>query len=172
MRAQALFGGWKTLGCCSCGHQEGGRREGADSPGVSGPPASSEHRCRTLQTDREPACGVQAASGRKRRSDWLTKGTGTRDCLWSGFQAGEGGAAASSAALLTGRLCPLSPGAFKAVLLLFASLCAWYSGYLLAELIPDAHLSSAVYGIRRISEKPVLRGERGRAVTPESCRAF
>ncbi|XP_054942403.1 protein FAM3B isoform X1 [Physeter macrocephalus] len=48
-------------------------------------------------------------------------------------------------------------GTLKAVFFIFASLCAWYSGYLLAELIPDVPLSSAVYSIRSISERPVLR---------------
>uniref|UniRef100_A0A8D2D5T3 FAM3 metabolism regulating signaling molecule B n=1 Tax=Sciurus vulgaris TaxID=55149 RepID=A0A8D2D5T3_SCIVU len=48
-------------------------------------------------------------------------------------------------------------GALKAAFLVFASMCAWYSGYLLAELIPDAPLSSAVYSIRSIGERPVLK---------------
>uniref|UniRef100_A0A9L0RIS6 FAM3 metabolism regulating signaling molecule B n=1 Tax=Equus caballus TaxID=9796 RepID=A0A9L0RIS6_HORSE len=48
-------------------------------------------------------------------------------------------------------------GTLKAVFLFFASVCAWYSGYLLAELIPDVSLSSAVYSIRSIGERPVLR---------------
>uniref|UniRef100_A0A8C9ASK2 FAM3 metabolism regulating signaling molecule B n=1 Tax=Prolemur simus TaxID=1328070 RepID=A0A8C9ASK2_PROSS len=48
-------------------------------------------------------------------------------------------------------------GAFKACVLVFASLCAWYGGYLLAELIPDAPLSSTVYNIRSIIKKPVLK---------------
>lgn len=56
-------------------------------------------------------------------------------------------------------LCRLPAGAFRVLLLVFASVCAWYSGYLLAELIPDAPLSSAVYNIRSIGEKPVLKGE-------------
>uniref|UniRef100_A0A8D1N2Q0 FAM3 metabolism regulating signaling molecule B n=1 Tax=Sus scrofa TaxID=9823 RepID=A0A8D1N2Q0_PIG len=51
----------------------------------------------------------------------------------------------------------LSAGTLKAVFFVFASLCAWYSGYLLAELVPDMPLSSAVYSIRSIGEKPVLR---------------
>uniref|UniRef100_A0A2K5RC49 FAM3 metabolism regulating signaling molecule B n=1 Tax=Cebus imitator TaxID=2715852 RepID=A0A2K5RC49_CEBIM len=50
-----------------------------------------------------------------------------------------------------------SAGPLKVVLLVFASLCAWYSGYLLAELIPDAPLSSAAYSIRNIGERPVLK---------------
>uniref|UniRef100_G1TXJ2 FAM3 metabolism regulating signaling molecule B n=1 Tax=Oryctolagus cuniculus TaxID=9986 RepID=G1TXJ2_RABIT len=52
---------------------------------------------------------------------------------------------------------PVAAGAFRALLLVLASVCAWYSGYLLAELVPDAPLSSAVYSIRSIGEKPVLR---------------
>ncbi|XP_071071083.1 beta-secretase 2 isoform X3 [Dasypus novemcinctus] len=48
-------------------------------------------------------------------------------------------------------------GALKAVLLSFASVCAWYSGYLLTELIPDTSLSQAVYSIRSLGAKPVLR---------------
>uniref|UniRef100_G3SWU4 FAM3 metabolism regulating signaling molecule B n=1 Tax=Loxodonta africana TaxID=9785 RepID=G3SWU4_LOXAF len=55
------------------------------------------------------------------------------------------------------RSCCLSPGTFKALFLFFASLCAWYSGYLLAELIPEVPLSSAVYSIRSIGEKPVIK---------------
>ncbi|XP_062031153.1 protein FAM3B [Lepus europaeus] len=52
---------------------------------------------------------------------------------------------------------PVAAGAFRALLLVLASVCAWYSGYLLAELIPDAPLSSAVYNIRSIGEKPILK---------------
>uniref|UniRef100_A0A2K6G2B1 FAM3 metabolism regulating signaling molecule B n=1 Tax=Propithecus coquereli TaxID=379532 RepID=A0A2K6G2B1_PROCO len=52
---------------------------------------------------------------------------------------------------------PAAAGAFKAGFLVFASLCAWYCGYLLAELIPDAPLTSAVYNIRSIGKKPVLK---------------
>uniref|UniRef100_A0A452F0K2 FAM3 metabolism regulating signaling molecule B n=1 Tax=Capra hircus TaxID=9925 RepID=A0A452F0K2_CAPHI len=51
----------------------------------------------------------------------------------------------------------LRPSTLKAVFFVFASLCAWYSGYLLAELIPDVHLSSAVYSIQSIGKKPVLK---------------
>lgn len=53
----------------------------------------------------------------------------------------------------------LSPGILKVVLLLFASVCAWYSGYLLAELIPEGSLSSAVYSFQSIGDRPVLKGE-------------
>ncbi|KAI4547842.1 hypothetical protein MG293_000172 [Ovis ammon polii] len=52
---------------------------------------------------------------------------------------------------------PESAGTLKAVFFIFASLCAWYSGYLLAELIPDVHLSSAVYSIHSIGKKPILK---------------
>ncbi|XP_045140695.1 protein FAM3B isoform X1 [Echinops telfairi] len=45
----------------------------------------------------------------------------------------------------------------KALFLLFASLCAWYSGYLLAELIPEVPLSNTVYSIWSFGEKPILR---------------
>ncbi|XP_009200488.1 beta-secretase 2 isoform X1 [Papio anubis] len=48
-------------------------------------------------------------------------------------------------------------GPLKVVFLVLASLCAWYSGYLLAELIPDAPLSSAAYSIHSIGERPVLK---------------
>ncbi|XP_044892524.1 protein FAM3B isoform X1 [Felis catus] len=48
-------------------------------------------------------------------------------------------------------------GTLKAVFFLFASICAWYSGYLLAELIPEVSLSSAAYSIRNIGERPVLK---------------
>jgi hypothetical protein len=57
--------------------------------------------------------------------------------------------------------CHLFAGVFKALLLVFASMGAWYSGYLLAELIPDMPLSSAVYNIRSLGERPVLKGECG-----------
>ncbi|XP_042543262.1 protein FAM3B [Dipodomys spectabilis] len=52
---------------------------------------------------------------------------------------------------------PVSAGAFKAMFFVFASMCAWYSGYLLAELIPAVTLSSAVYSLRSVGEKPILR---------------
>lgn len=45
------------------------------------------------------------------------------------------------------------------MLFILASVCAWYSGYLLAELIPDAPLSSAIYSIRSLGERPVLKGQ-------------
>ncbi|XP_069886837.1 protein FAM3B isoform X3 [Dipodomys merriami] len=45
-------------------------------------------------------------------------------------------------------------GAFKAMFFVFASMCAWYSGYLLAELIPAATLSSAVYSLRSVAPDP------------------
>ncbi|EPY77962.1 interferon-induced GTP-binding protein Mx2 [Camelus ferus] len=48
-------------------------------------------------------------------------------------------------------------GTLKAAFLVFASLCAWYSGYLLAELIPAVPLSGTIYSIRSIGERPVLR---------------
>uniref|UniRef100_A0A452SR61 FAM3 metabolism regulating signaling molecule B n=1 Tax=Ursus americanus TaxID=9643 RepID=A0A452SR61_URSAM len=51
----------------------------------------------------------------------------------------------------------LSPGTLKTAFFFFASICAWYSGYLLAELIPEVSLTSAVYSIRSISEKPLLK---------------
>ncbi|KAF0886131.1 FAM3B protein, partial [Crocuta crocuta] len=51
----------------------------------------------------------------------------------------------------------LSAGTLKAVFFFFASICAWYSGYLLAELIPEVSLSSAVYSIRSIGERPLLK---------------
>ncbi|KAM5275611.1 protein FAM3B isoform 1-T4 [Hipposideros larvatus] len=54
----------------------------------------------------------------------------------------------------------MRPGAacaLKALLFILASVCAWYSGYLLAELIPDVPLSSAVYSIQSIGDRPVLK---------------
>ena len=53
----------------------------------------------------------------------------------------------------------LSPGTLKTVVVVFASICAWYSGYLLAELIPEVSLTRAVYSFRSIAEKPHLKGE-------------
>ncbi|EDM10968.1 similar to open reading frame 9 [Rattus norvegicus] len=52
---------------------------------------------------------------------------------------------------------PVTAGIFKALLFIFSSLCAWYSGYLLAELIPDVPLSNTLYNIRSIGERPVLK---------------
>ncbi|XP_009200492.1 beta-secretase 2 isoform X5 [Papio anubis] len=57
----------------------------------------------------------------------------------------------------TWKMRPLVSGPLKVVFLVLASLCAWYSGYLLAELIPDAPLSSAAYSIHSIGERPVLK---------------
>ncbi|KAK1344323.1 hypothetical protein QTO34_014890 [Cnephaeus nilssonii] len=57
----------------------------------------------------------------------------------------------------TSSLLTLVVGTLRAVLFIFASVCAWYSGYLLAELIPDAPLSSAIYSIRSIGERPILK---------------
>lgn len=42
---------------------------------------------------------------------------------------------------------------------MFASVCTWYSGYLLVELIPDAPFSSAVHSLRSFRERPVLQGQ-------------
>ncbi|KAM4888587.1 protein FAM3B isoform 2-T2 [Thomomys bottae] len=52
---------------------------------------------------------------------------------------------------------PVTAGTFKAMFFVFASMCAWYSGYLLAELIPAVTLSSAVYSLRSIGERPILK---------------
>ncbi|XP_026356665.1 protein FAM3B [Ursus americanus] len=52
---------------------------------------------------------------------------------------------------------PGTAGTLKTAFFFFASICAWYSGYLLAELIPEVSLTSAVYSIRSISEKPLLK---------------
>ncbi|XP_032721194.1 protein FAM3B isoform X3 [Lontra canadensis] len=49
------------------------------------------------------------------------------------------------------------PGTLRTVVFFFASICAWYSGYLLAELIPEVSLTSAVYNLRSLSEKPLLK---------------
>ncbi|XP_027699467.1 protein FAM3B [Vombatus ursinus] len=45
----------------------------------------------------------------------------------------------------------------KGLLLIFASICSWYSGYLFAESIPHEPLSNAVNNILNIGEKPVLK---------------
>ena len=63
----------------------------------------------------------------------------------------------------------LSTGTLKAVFFIFASLCAWYSGYLLAELIPDVHLSGAVYSIQSIGKRPVLKGGYHGGVKARTC---
>ncbi|XP_048201839.1 protein FAM3B [Perognathus longimembris pacificus] len=52
---------------------------------------------------------------------------------------------------------PVATGALKAMFFIFASMCAWYSGYLLAELIPAMTLSSAVYSLRSVGERPILK---------------
>ncbi|XP_048722085.1 protein FAM3B isoform X3 [Caretta caretta] len=41
--------------------------------------------------------------------------------------------------------------------LLLASVCAWYLGYLFADIIPEDSMSSAIENIQRIGEKPVLK---------------
>uniref|UniRef100_A0A8C4LF83 Uncharacterized protein n=1 Tax=Equus asinus asinus TaxID=83772 RepID=A0A8C4LF83_EQUAS len=76
---------------------------------------------------------------------------------------------ASRAGSSAWKMRPGAAGTLKAVFLFFASMCAWYSGYLLAELIPDVSLSSAVYSIRSIGERPVLRGEHGLCQTSNSA---
>ncbi|XP_023601466.1 beta-secretase 2 [Myotis lucifugus] len=48
-------------------------------------------------------------------------------------------------------------GALRTVLFIFACVCAWYSGYLLAQLVPEVPLSSAIYSIRSIGERPILK---------------
>ncbi|XP_036603249.1 protein FAM3B [Trichosurus vulpecula] len=45
----------------------------------------------------------------------------------------------------------------KGLLLIIASICCWYSGYLLAESVPDEPLSNAVHTIMKIGEKPILK---------------
>ncbi|XP_043854772.1 protein FAM3B isoform X2 [Dromiciops gliroides] len=45
----------------------------------------------------------------------------------------------------------------KGLLLIFASICSWYSGYQLAELIPDESLSKTVHTIMKIGEKPAIK---------------
>ncbi|XP_049565680.1 protein FAM3B isoform X2 [Orcinus orca] len=64
-----------------------------------------------------------------------------------------------------------APGTLKAVFFIFASLCAWYSGYLLAELIPDVPLSRAAYSIRSIGERPVLKASQFECVL-HVCQRF
>lgn len=53
----------------------------------------------------------------------------------------------------------LSPGTLKALFFILASMCAWYSGYLLAELVPDVPLSSAADSIQSIGGRLVLTGQ-------------
>ena len=45
--------------------------------------------------------------------------------------------------------------------MLFAGtcVCAWYAGYLLAELIPDVSLTGVGYRIQSISQRPILKGQ-------------
>ncbi|XP_019601319.2 protein FAM3B isoform X1 [Rhinolophus sinicus] len=53
----------------------------------------------------------------------------------------------------------MRPGAastLKVLFFIFASMCAWYSGFLLAELIPDIPLSSVADSIRSIGDRPIL----------------
>ncbi|XP_034371426.1 protein FAM3B isoform X3 [Arvicanthis niloticus] len=52
---------------------------------------------------------------------------------------------------------PVAAGIFKTLLFIFSSLCAWYSGYLLAEFIPDVPLSNTLYNIRSVGGRPVLK---------------
>ncbi|XP_036898888.1 protein FAM3B isoform X2 [Sturnira hondurensis] len=57
----------------------------------------------------------------------------------------------------TWKMPPVAVGTLRALIFICISVCAWYSGYLLAELIPDLSLSSVAYGIRSIGERPVLK---------------
>ncbi|XP_074839518.1 protein FAM3B [Carettochelys insculpta] len=41
--------------------------------------------------------------------------------------------------------------------LIFASVCAWYLGYLFADVVPEDSLASAIENIQSIGEKPVLK---------------
>ncbi|XP_044526248.1 protein FAM3B [Gracilinanus agilis] len=45
----------------------------------------------------------------------------------------------------------------KGPLLIFASICAWYSGYLFAEFIPDESLINAVHTMQNIGKKPAIK---------------
>ncbi|XP_020831910.1 protein FAM3B isoform X2 [Phascolarctos cinereus] len=45
----------------------------------------------------------------------------------------------------------------KGLLLIFASICSWYSGYLLAQSIPHEPLSNAVNTVLNLGEKTVLK---------------
>ncbi|XP_065277215.1 protein FAM3B isoform X1 [Emys orbicularis] len=41
--------------------------------------------------------------------------------------------------------------------LMLASVCAWYLGYLFADIVPEDSLSSAIENLQSIGEKPVLK---------------
>nr|XP_048722140.1 protein FAM3B isoform X9 [Caretta caretta] len=51
--------------------------------------------------------------------------------------------------------------------LLLASVCAWYLGYLFADIIPEDSMSSAIENIQRIGEKPVLKDKTGKVISTE-----
>ncbi|XP_069492147.1 protein FAM3B [Ambystoma mexicanum] len=50
-----------------------------------------------------------------------------------------------------------SANVLKAVGLLVASCCAWYLGYLFAEVLPENSVEVAISNIQSIGEKPVVR---------------
>ncbi|XP_060040751.1 protein FAM3B, partial [Erinaceus europaeus] len=60
---------------------------------------------------------------------------------------------------------PGASGPLKAALLLLASLCAWFSGFLLAQLIPEAPLTSAVHSLRSFGQRPLLKAPSPRRQT-------
>ncbi|XP_045051903.2 protein FAM3B isoform X2 [Desmodus rotundus] len=60
--------------------------------------------------------------------------------------------------LLLGRRNPRRQlGTLRAVLFAGTCVCAWYAGYLLAELIPDVSLTGVGYCIQSISQRPILK---------------
>lgn len=74
---------------------------------------------------------------------------------WARIQRGCGWCLAWASTFLSG----LSPGTLKVLFFILAAVCAWYSGYLLAELIPDVPLSSAADSIRSFGGRLVLTGQ-------------
>ncbi|XP_045708496.1 protein FAM3B [Phyllostomus hastatus] len=56
-----------------------------------------------------------------------------------------------------GKMRWVAVGTLRTLLFICLCVCAWYAGYLLAELLPDVSLSSVAYRIRGIGERPILQ---------------
>ncbi|XP_069801075.1 protein FAM3B [Dendropsophus ebraccatus] len=63
----------------------------------------------------------------------------------------------------------LSSNTLKIVGLICASLCAWYMGYLFAEILPEDSLQTAIGSMQKIGIKPVIKAPPPK---PQKCAAW
>ncbi|XP_056416885.1 protein FAM3B [Hyla sarda] len=63
----------------------------------------------------------------------------------------------------------LSANTLKAVGLICASLCAWYMGYLFAEILPEDSLQTAIGSMQKLGIKPVIRAPPPK---PQKCASW